>query len=658
MKKLIVVLLFACMTLFSGVILSSCGEDAGNKTITVTDASGLTEIRIRDIGRDKDVYLEGVNGRFTVSYHANLKVEINASVYGVDFSNLVVEVNGTDYVTGNGIFDTNRDYDAYSPIAEKGSLYYGYFTLPYIESNVNIRISNVRKVSSIFTFEGENLEETQSYLQHTQINLNPNTEEYVNLYEFLSDETTSKSVAREYDYTLDPAENKYRAFKLKFDGVNPFEFNDIVPFSVSSGDKTFDEVSLVACEGCFIVDLGAQSIGEEEVYNIVVDFSGVTLRNFDVSLPEANKTFSVEASQMTVDILNVGDFALTLTKNMEDAVDEVTADYSEMEVLANGTALVFDEESGTYKFPENLYSPYETEFGGEVFDINVRGIKYKKGEEELQPIVLNCNLSDISITKESMNLRMHLASDTENFLPFGLDAEGNVIGLDGQKYVISWEFVHDEENNYHTVILPYDVEFAVEGSEDVLFNLSNVLPADNTDLAENVFTKQIGDDTLRATYNTNTRRFDKFELEFTCHAEPDEVEGDETQKSMSFAVKVKPYNKNLDLILGFDDDTATYEAAIYDASNPLTDWSSLSKNSPLTMQVREGQLIAIKITSSSEIDYSMYDIERQAVAVLMDGFEDLSKDSQIIYVIKFRVTDLYEETNQEFKLLKNYETKE
>lgn len=662
MKKLFALILFACVALFSGVILSSCGENDGQKTIVISDASGLCDVRIKTVNNGSDTYLQSNRGVFHVPNHSNLKVEINAGGFGVDFSDLKVVVNGKVYEKDVNLFDTNRQHDKYSPIPDVGNLYYGYFTIPYIENDVTVRLLNVKKVVTTFAFEVEDLEkleESEVKLKQTQINVsNTEEEDFVSLYDFVTGE--NNTLTREFDLTAEPERNFYRTFHLKFDGIAPFAFNYGCPFQLFSGEDEIDlnlNDNLIRWGDEYILDLGAKNVGAEAVYTIKVDFSKVDYRVFNIKLPQDNQIYSINSSSSSVTVEDIDSCVFDVTKNITEAANGVVVNYDNMQILANGTPLV--EKDGHYVFPEELKTPNQAEIARDWFDISVTGITYTKGEETLEPIVLNASFSDTVLTQTSMSAQFGgLDDDGQNKKVFGVNEEGLPFALEGQTCVLSWDYMLDVDiNKYRTYMDLKDVAVMLNNVDEPLFNLKDILPEDNSSLQDNIFTytksiqvqtslevSETREYTLKAKYNTQTGVFDHFDLQFPCHIDATE-----------FEFIVKEYIKNIDVSSQINDDQISVRCALFNQNDEMTseNWRDLGGDA-ITFAVSANQIVAFEIIvdQNNFLKPSNLIVEDEILGAKYNDGEDFEVEGgKRGFIIKFIISNIYLTSNAPFTLI-------
>lgn len=657
MKKLFALMLFACMALFSGVILSSCGEDNADRTIVVIDDSALCDIRIKTIDSDAQRYLQGNNGQYIVSNHSNLRVEINAGDYGVDLTNLEIRLNGRKLEKDKDLFETSRTVHPYSPIPDENtSLYYGYFNIPYIESNAEIKLLNAKKVSSTFNFEVKNLETTQKMLEETQINISSTEEEnFVSFYDFLTGQ--NPNLTRQFDLTEEPELNTYRTFRLKFNGVAPFQFsyNNGSPFTLVRGEEELN-TTFTQYGNEYILDLGATAVGALPDYKVLVDFTLAEYKQFEIQLPQDNQTFSIKSSSPQVTMENIGECVFDLTKNMEEPVSGVTANYENLQVLANGTHLVFNAEENNFSFPEEIRTPYQTEIEQDTFIISVTGITYTKDSEEEIPQSLKLSFQQGSFSTSEFNPVFYGLNEMDGkTLISGVDEFGTPIGFQGQKYALTWQYhLYEDINAYRTSFDFFDIDFGFSSTE--LKNLKDLLPEDISSLEENVFTQQItfqGEEDLpqreiilKAVYNPDTEIFDQFELQFVCFSDSNE-----------FVFNLNEYRKTIDISVGFDDENTKVRCAIFDPNNEMVSdgWTEL-KGEPFTYSVTALSYVAFEITLDQNdfTSWTKFAIENSSLGDLSAEMEEIETEpGKTGFIIKFIVSNLYCPANSPFTLVRN-----
>lgn len=94
MKKILSMLTICCVSLLAGVFLCSCSNDAYNVQFSMDEKTEqYVELGFSTAGEKIEI---GEKKKFKVASGDAVKVEITAKQHGVDFSNLVITVNGTD----------------------------------------------------------------------------------------------------------------------------------------------------------------------------------------------------------------------------------------------------------------------------------------------------------------------------------------------------------------------------------------------------------------------------------------------------------------------------------------------------------------------------------------------------------------------------------
>lgn len=639
MKRVLSFLAVFCMTLLSGIVLFACGGTSNFK-IEIQNNSNLLEIVLKE--GNKTLQLEA-DGKYEVKTGANIKVEINATDYGVDLSELSVKVGD---ISKSVI--KNSDY---SILPKDESLNFGYFLLSNISSNLNINFSGAKKAKSTFTFDisQDDLEnqEIVEKLKMTYIDTTietpdvpeqneeenpdipvetPNT--YENLYDFLTGEGV-KSFEREFDST-EGIENKYKTFKVKFDGVNPFNLTEGFPFKIvdNQSQKPVFDMSLVD-DSYYVIDMG--ELGESSQYTILVDFAGLNFTQFNISVPEDNMTFKIDVDTEIINFAN--EKILTITKLL--ASDKV--DYSNMKVLLNSLELTKVENSETefevqYLIPKGI-TPVST--GGlNVYRVTVSGIEY---------------------LVDSYSMYANSNEGNQGFTPFispniwSIDEEGNILGitgigtngeqisLAGERNAVVWGYSKDAVSKaYNSVFDLYDYNLYINQTK--VLNIKDVVGDSTEDLVVD-FT---GGYVLRAFYNADTSKYDRFQFEFVCNS-------DMLFEFSDFVL----FEKNIDISYFFDDnriDSVEYAISNYEFSN--YDWQELVKDEPVRVSVTGKQIVAFRLISTKNvIGTHEFKIADSSICNSWLNGETSSESGFNYTILKFVVSDIQYDGSMEFKLI-------
>lgn len=603
MKKWFALSLICCLTLFSGIFLTACG---GIKTIEVKMVE--TEMPLYDIklSVEGEDLIADPNGKFLVDDGVKLRVDIAAKSYGVDFSGLTIKIGKTEKEIVKDV--------TYSIHPEDNKLHYGYFLVSKVNSNMTISISGVKGVESKFTFEGVNLEDEDviARLKNTSIDITlpqenveqqpteppveelpeqtveqePAAEEeeevspYINLYDFLTGDG-DKSYTRKYDVEQSNS-NPYFTFKLKFGGVDPYEFteNDF-PFKIKKVGGVEQNIAGLNFDyntKSFYVNLGKLDGAAE--YIIVVDFSRLRNKQFIIAKPTQNSTYNVELDKEVIDFET--EATLTLTKHLEESGK---ADYSNMEVFLNYEKLEMIEGSNVgnvvkYKIPSGI-TPASTN-GFNLYQVRVTGIEYT-----VEQYSIYANSAEYNGTNFIVPEITAIDEEGNDIGPIGFGANGEQISLAGQRNAVFWEYRYDEDNGGY--ISAYDLyDYDIDNNGTVILNVKEVI-GDRTVSFEKTLENGYK---FKATYNKERQAFDKFALEFVCSG----------NTHITFS-NYKPYEKNIDVSYSFEDERVlSVEFAVMSLDGQMaTEWASLTKNVAQRISVSGKQVVAFRITSERQV---------------------------------------------------------
>lgn len=694
--------MFACLTFMAGILCTACFEDTGDKTITVAESSGLVDVRLK-IGQE---YLQGEEGKYTVAYQSNVAVELYAKEYGVDFTDVVIKVGERELNLEDSLIDTKY----YNPIPTVGDLKFGSFKMPYIESDTVVTIYGVKTMESKFTLQGKNLQDSAvvNKLKATKISLATGEDkdsDYVNLYNLLNGTAENRTFERTFDENSETVLNTYRTFKLKFEGVSPFNIEQVKPFKIKkSGSETeMDIDSCTLIDEIYYVDLGYLTVGDSRNYTVVVDFSNVEYQEFDINLPAKNATYEMTCTVNTTEdkeTINFNESAkITFTKKMSsEAVEgEIYANYDEMQMLLNGTPLQ-KVKDGEYLIPEKM-TPHKTLLGGEDYNITVNGIKYftkQDGvEQEVETIKLNAQGFQLSNLANSVTPKFFQINENgEKVDVAGVGENGSILAFVGQKYAMTWGY--EVDNLLNTYRSRYDLyNYDIMLGEGKVLKVSEALKSAWEQVPQEepsepfVFeSEDVNGFVLKATYNFQQKQFDKFELEFVCKPytfkieteapeQPDEGEGEggtveegpilvdvTYDKSLDFSfANFVFHEKNINVVRGFDesDRIQKVEFAVFSGEFQTSEWRELSEmNSRLTQAVIADSMICIKITTGLDvtIDTYAYKVENEVISSTTQSSEVYVENNRNVTILKFVVSDVYYDSNSanmEFKIVKDFD---
>ncbi len=567
MKKLFPYIFVACFVMLSSLTLFACNETKTYINLSFDDQS-LYRIVLSSDGRT----LTSDSFQYEIEPETNIRVEVYAAKAGLDFSNLVVSINGQ-----NRNLTTNSDYSFYP---EDENLYVGYILLPQVEENTDINFSGAKTAELSLTLKADDIEDEAviEKLEMTSVSFG-GEEDYVNLYDFLTSET-SKTVTRQFETSED-----FSTFKVKFDGGNPFDLNN-VPFYLQSGSQQISLDAMTYSDGVYTASLGKLYVGQ---YGLVADFKDLAYQNFLFVFPQENMTYEVETDVNFLNYQTGG--TLTISKTLPES-----ADYTNLTVRLNQTVLEKSNETEqevTFILPEKL-TPYLAG-GNNVYQVFVEGIEYNKDVFELTATLVGTDNAFIqprfcAIDESGAEL------GAIGYLPNGVQ-----ISLQGQRNALIWQYKYNETANAYSSpfdLLDYDIVIN-KNSEEVI-NLKNLL----SEQTENV-TLQIGDMTLKATYNESSEAYDHFQLEFVC------------DRDLSFEFSnFKPFEKEIYLLYNLSDArVSAVEYAITDSENSqVTQWNNMINQVPTTaITVTSDSYVNFRLTSAAELAAHEFVVTNQSL---------------------------------------------
>ena len=658
MKKIFSVLMICCFSLIAGTLLTACGEqDFYNVSVSKSgDTANLLSVSLYD-GQNK--IEPDANDNYHVGRGKSIRVVLDATDFGVEMTELKVLVDGTEKkVVVN---------DNYSPLVNGTSLNYGYFILPNVTANVNIEFSGVKTVESTFDFKVAGFDDVSTIedeeliekLQMTSICLSYGeiTDEegeqpapvYENLYDYLQKEDTSFS--RPFSYTED-VYNPYTTFRVKFDAGAPFDLTNAFPFKIlPEGGQEQDIASMMFMDdednGFYLVDMG--DIGKSNHYTILIDFTDVDFQSFNIALPRANLTFSASVDNSIIDYSTSS--VLTITEFLTDTNEDFYADYSNMVVYLNNKELDQIEGSEStddagnptvqYQIPEHI-TPISTG-GFSLYEVKISGVEYNVNQYSLY-----ANSVEPIANQQVLIPNIYAVDDDGTALGItGTGANGQVLGLDGQRNAIVWEFPYDSSlqayvNPYD--LYNYDIFLNVEEEptdDNKILNVGEQLAGETADVV-----KEIGDYTFRAFYNEETEKFDLFQLDFTCT-------GDMIFEFRNFQM----FSKNINISYAFDDSRIEkVEFAILERDGNIENasWKQLSKDVPITNAVIGGEVVAFRFTTSDRehIATIEFKIENSTMcSSWMDGIFQSAGDNKNYSICRYVVSYIQYDGDMDFKLI-------
>lgn len=628
MKKILSMLTICCMSLLAGIFLCSCSNDTYNVQFSMDEKTEqYVELGFSTAGEKIEI---GEEKKFKVASGDAVKVEITANQYGVDFSNLVITVNGTE----KDIILNSK----YSPFSSGESLMYGHFVLAK-GKNCNIELSGVDKITSTFSFDAVGLddEEVVSKLKMTQVcvtfdDLDDETgetaPEYKNLYDLVTAEEKF-SFTRTFD-EIEELYNRYSSIRVYIEGVIPFDFENANPFGIMGQNGVADPVVMTQYGDGYVLNLG--ELLSYNDYKIVVDYSNIEYRTFNISLPEKNMTYEVLIDK---EIINYNQEGLVSVKKL---LDSSKIDYTNMKVSINTLELekVGESDDGLtvqFKIPKNI-TPCTTG-GGNVYRISVSGYQYL-----VPSYILRANsIEGLSLANPLIIPSIWLVNDNGDKLGFsGVNENGEYTSLEGLRNAVIWSYNYDEVNQaYYSKSDLYDYD--INANQEKVLNVKEQLAGATADVTKSI----AGGYTFKAFYNSTTGKFDSFQLEFVCSKET-------TFEFTNF----KDFTKNIDVSYSFEDpriERIEYAIATENSDFQNLEWAELTKDESIKLAVTGQAVVCFRLTSQSPIGSHEFKIENQKISNSKMEPLSVSADGKIYTVLRYIVSNIQYDGDMSFKLV-------
>lgn len=628
MKKILSMLTICCVSLFAGVFLCSCSNDAYNVQFSMDEKTEqYVELGFSTAGEKIEI---GEKKKFKVASGDAVKVEITANQYGVDFSNLVITVNGAD----QEIILNSK----YSPFSSGESLMYGHFVLAK-GKNCKIELSGVDKITSTFSFDAVGLddEEVVSKLKMTQVcvtfdDLDDETgetaPEYKNLYDLVTAEERF-SFTRTFD-EREELYNRYNSIRVEIEGVIPFDLENANPFGIMGQNGVADPVVMTQYGDIYVLGLG--ELLSYNDYKIVVDYSNIEYRTFNISLPEKNMTYEVLIDK---EIINYNQEGLVSVKKL---LDSSKIDYTNMKVSINTLELekVGESDDGLtvqFKIPKNI-TPCTTG-GGNVYRISVSGYQYL-----VPSYILRANsIEGLSLANPLIIPSIWLVNDNGDKLGFsGVNENGEYTSLEGLRNAVIWSYNYDEVNQaYYSKSDLYDYD--INANQEKVLNVKEQLAGATADVTKSI----AGGYTFKAFYNSTTGKFDSFQLEFVCSKET-------TFEFTNF----QDFTKNIDVSYSFEDpriERIEYAIATENSDFQNLEWAELTKDESIKLAVTGQAVVCFRLTSQSPIGSHEFKIENQKISNSKMEPLSVSADGKVYTVLRYIVSNIQYDGDMSFKLV-------
>lgn len=628
MKKILSMLTICCVSLLAGVFLCSCSNDAYNVQFSMDEKTEqYVELGFSTAGEKIEI---GEKKKFKVASGDAVKVEITAKQHGVDFSNLVITVNGVD----QEIILNSK----YSPFSSGESLMYGHFVLAK-GKNCKIELSGVDKITSTFSFDAVGLddEEVVSKLKMTQVcvtfdDLDDETgetaPEYKNLYDLVTEEERF-SFTRTFD-EREELYNRYNSIRVEIEGVIPFDLENANPFGIMGQNGVADPVVMTQYGDIYVLGLG--ELLSYNDYKIVVDYSNIEYRTFNISLPEKNMTYEVLIDKETI---NYNQEGLVSVKKL---LDSSKVDYTNMKVSINTLELenVGESDDGLtvqFKIPKNI-TPCTTG-GGNVYRISVSGYQYL-----VPSYILRANsIEGLSLANPLIIPSIWLVNDNGDKLGFsGVNENGEYTSLEGLRNAVIWSYNYDEVNQaYYSKSDLYDYD--INANQEKILNVKEQLAGATADVTKSI----AGGYTFKAFYNSTTGKFDSFQLEFVCSKET-------TFEFTNF----QDFTKNIDVSYSFEDpriERIEYAIATENSDFQNLEWAELTKDESIKLAVTGQAVVCFRLTSQSPIGSHEFKIENQKISNSKMEPLSVSADGKVYTVLRYIVSNIQYDGDMSFKLV-------
>ncbi len=619
MKKLFVGIFVCCLMLFSGVALSACGSSDREIYINFEDigARAVVSVAGNPVETNED-------GAYVVADQSNVRVEIYSTMFGVDFSNVGVTINGE-----RNDFFADEEYEALAGDDEK---FVGYFLLPRLSENVEINIFGIDAMTSTFTFEvpQEMSEDIIEKLQNVDVNLSVTEGEYVNLYTFLTGSEV-KTYTRFLDNEVGTI-NTHNTLRVRFDVEDMFNTSQSF-FKIRFEDGTERDMhSFEELNGETYVNFG--DLGYDDSYTILLNFDALEYMSYSITPPEENLTFTISL-ESALDFQNGG--TIVVDKTLQEV-----ANYDAMMVSANDLQLEkIEDTTSQAKFAVPAGNSPSTTGGEGTFVVTVQGITYNQPTHTVGVYSEAQNYENFATMKIG-----DVLSNEEDVQWLGMTDDGVALTLDGRTVGVDWSY-QTFADGYKTPFDLYDYDVLV-GSL-VTFNLEEVLSeaTANFTTMEDVTTEVEDGFTLSAKFNDETGCFDSFRLTFAC--------------TRNVIVNFRNFvfvDKTVNVGFNFEDErlVSAVEYQIVSDGSTLDDssWRALALNILEEETVQYGNIIAFRFSSSRGNAFmpEEFAIENEDL-VSSYGFSTSSDSATERLILTYTISDyLWLTDSMDFVLIK------
>lgn len=635
MKKLFVCLSMVLCLFVAGVTLSACGSDNVKLSFSADKKSAnLVEFVVKQDGKT----IEGRGNNYKLEKGLNIRVEIVASKYGVDFTDLVVKVNGKD----KSVIE-NKDYDC---SRESEDLVYGNFTLANIDEDLKISVSGVKQGDIKYDFDVEDAEDEDAKLimQNTFIDIDEDGT-FENFYDFVS--------ADESKFERAFSAENFNSFRIRFGnadkGDDIFDVYNSHPFKLRDEKGNEVTASLVLSSNLGYYTVTFPNVKEQN-YTIVVNFKDLPYRHYTINAPQENINYTVTATK-TITYLDEG--IVTVSKStLRDTLvyDNMKVFLNDLQLeLAEGSDLQEDSEVA-FVIPSGI-TPFSTsEFGEINYAVKVEGIAYS--DETYSVSVLDDEKS------QALNAKLYLLDNEGEKIGEIPQEDGKCSVVKGEKVALVWQYSFDEElNGVISKYNLYDFNIQVgdlhlieeeetlaeeEGeetpkyeTETTVLSLKNKIDFTKT---ENQTIELSDGYILTAFYDEKRNAYLSFQLEFDC----------ENDKEISFSGFE---NFTQDLKISYDFQDSRVSGVEFAVLSDDTDWTSLQRNSEVIKTVEAGQTIVFRVSGSTHFVETAFGVEAESGVLKKDKVESYTQSGVLYTEFRYVVSDLQPSQEQSVKFV-------
>lgn len=424
MKKLFVSLAMVVMMFAAGVALSACGSDNVKLTFSVEKAS---EPLVKVVVKQNNQEVEGRGYNYNLKKGVNLRVELVAKTFGVDFSQVVVKVDGAE----KSIIK-NKEYDC---SFGSENLVFGNFTLAGLDKDSKVTIAGVKESSVSYDFEVENLEDETAIanMKSAFIDVDGN-DEYQDFYEFV----TNPESKIEKSFT----QENFNSFRLRFGNADRgdviFDLDNSDAFRVKD-----EEGNLVRATFPLNVSGGYYTVTFPNItqnkYTIVVDFKQLNLLQYTVIKPDDNLNYSISAPEF----LNYeSEGVVTVSKSTQRQTvvyDEMKVCLNELELQLDPTCDIENDSVLRYLIPSKI-TPFSTSIYGDLFyTIRIENLTYT---DESFAVKFS---EDVANEESMFEQALYLLDDAGQKVDKIPLEGGEWTVVKGEKVALYWEYKYDQD---------------------------------------------------------------------------------------------------------------------------------------------------------------------------------------------------------------------